>query len=230
MHPSDVMTKQIEALIKKSNEALKTDGAVVRIMEGLCSDVLSLWNGVLYYMDIQISALEDQVEHDFWDKPRNPVDILHEAQRISRNLAYYRNQISFMENDLRHSKADDLPTDLAIDLEDVKSRFETLVKRTDKAVPALLASIAIGEGKKASSLTAVALWFAPLSLSASIVSIDGGSRFGGQKYWIWACIAVPLLLVVILVANLSDKFIEKLGRRGGGRALVSIFKPETRIT
>ncbi|KAL9610753.1 MAG: hypothetical protein Q9167_004572 [Letrouitia subvulpina] len=163
--------------------------------------------------------LEDQVEHDFWDKPRNPVDILHEAQRISRNLAHYRNQISFMENDLRHSKADDLLTDLAIDLEDVKSGFETLMKRTDKAVPALLASIAISEGSKASSLTAVALWFAPLSLSISIVSIDGNSRFGGQKFWIWACIAVPLLFVVISVAHLSDNFIERLGRRRGGRAL-----------
>ena len=221
--------KRIEKSIKKSNDGLRIDSTVVGITEGLCSDILSLWNSVLFHTDIQVSALEDQVEHDFWDKPRNPVDILHEAQRISRNLTRYANHVSSMENEVEQLKAGSLPPDLAMDVKDIKSKSATLLKRTNKAVPALLASIAIREGTKASSLTAVALWFAPLSLSVSIVSIDGDSRFGGTKYWIWACIAVPLLFLVISVARSSDNFIERLGKRRGGRALVSIFKPETRV-
>ena len=117
-----------------------------------------------------------------------------------------------------------------IDTKDVKDRLSVLSTRTDKAIPALLTSIAITEGAKASSLTAIAVWFAPLSLAVSIVSIDGHAPFGGRKYWIMACIAIPLLLLVIAVANTSDSFIASLGRRRGGRALLAMFKAKTHLS
>lgn len=182
-----------------------------------------------FHMDLQVSALEDQLEHDFWDKPQNPVSILHTTQRLSRRIMSYLGQLGSMKSDMGCRTNQNAIEDVEIDIKDVESKLSILLQRTDKAIPALLASIAIREGAKASSLTAVALWFAPLSLAVSIVGIDGRSPFGGRKYWIMACVAIPLLLLVIAVANTSDKLMGALGRRRGGRAMVSLFKPEVRI-
>lgn len=215
--------------IKALPPGQKIDKTIISALSPLLSNILTLWNRVIFHSDIQISALEDQLEHDFWDKPKNPVSILHEAQRVSRNLSRYCDEIVAMEEDLVFGSTDKDIGGLATDLSHLKKRLNNLIKRTERAVPALLASIAIKEGTKASSLTAVALWFAPLSLAASIVSIDGDTRFGGKKYWLWACIAIPLLALVISVANTSDIFVTWLGRRRRGRALMSIFKPETHI-
>lgn len=180
-------------------------------------------------MDLQVSGLEDQLEHDFWDRPENPVSILHKTQRLSRRIATYQGQLGSMESDILFKNSKDAFEDVTTDVNDVRYKLTVLVQRTDKAIPALLASIAISEGAKASSLTAVALWFAPLSLAVSIVGIDGRSPFGGRKYWITACIAIPLLLLVIAVANTSERLMAALGKRRGGRALVSLFKPETHV-
>lgn len=192
------------------------------------SRIVILWNAVAFHMDLQVSALEDQLEHDFWDKPQNPVSILHSTQRLSRRIMTYLGQLASMKSDIGCKTNQRALEHVEIDIKDVEDKLRILLQRTDKAIPTLLASIAISEGAKASSLTAVALWFAPLSLAVSIVGIDGHSSFGGRKYLIMACIAIPLLLLAIAVANTSDKLMSALGRRRGGRALVSLFKPETR--
>ena len=183
------------------------------------SKITALWNAVAFHMDHQVSALEDQLEQDFWDKPENPVSILRQTQRTSRRLRTYRSQLGSMRTDLVFSAGGASPDDLVTDIKDVEDMLEVLVERADKAVQSLLASIAINEGVKASSLTAIALWFAPLSLSISLVSIDGSSEFGGKKYWIMASISVPLLLLVMALANTSDRFMSALGKRRRGRAL-----------
>lgn len=132
--------------------------------------------------------------------------------------------ISSLESDLGCKTRENALEAVAMDTKDVKANLTVLSQRTDKAIPALLASIAISEGAKASSLTAVALWFAPLSLAISIVSIDGQAPFGGRKYWIMACIAIPLFLCVLAVANTSDSFIASLAKHRGRRAILSLFK------
>lgn len=202
------------------------DRSVINCFGSPLLSIISLWNTVVFHMDLQISALEDQLEHDFWDKPQSPVSILHKAQRLSRRITTYMGHITSLEADIGRMTTENALEIVDMDTKDVKARLTVLSQRTDKAVPALLASIAITEGAKASSLTAIALWFAPLSLAISIVSIDGHSPFGGRKYWIMACIAIPLLLFVIAVANTSDSLITLLGRRRGGRAILSLFKPK----
>lgn len=206
------------------------DKSVIDCFEVPLLSIISLWNAVVFHMDIQISALEDQLEHDFWDKPQSPVLILHKAQRLSRRITAYMAHITALEADIGRMTTENALEIVDIDIKDVIARLTVLSQRTDKAIPALLASIAITEGAKASSLTAIALWFAPLSLAISIVSIDGHSPFGGRKYWIMACIAIPLLLVVIAVANTSDSLIALLGRRRGGRAILSLFKAKTHLS
>ena len=224
------MLKCAEAAIRMLPQRQVFDETIVKALDGLIEEIALLWNDVTFSADIQVSALEDQLEQDFWDKPKDPVTILHEAQRLSRNLTRYCQQLRSMSKNLTvYSGGEQPPEGMTINLNDLEARLQTLIGRTERAVPALLASIAIKEGSKASSLTAVALWFAPLSLSVSLVSIDGNARLGGKKYWVWACIAIPMLLTVILVANSSDRLINRLGNRMGGRALMSIFKPETRV-
>ena len=205
------------------------DGSIIGALNASMSRIVDLWNAVTFHMDHQISALEDQLEHDFWDKPQKPISILHQAQRTSRWLTVYHDQLGSMRIDLAYGVGGTIPEDLAIDIKDAQDKLDLLIRRADKVVQSLLASIAIGEGAKASSLTAIALWFAPLSLSISLVSIDGSSKLGGKKYWIMACIAVPLLLLVIAVANTSDTLMDALGRRRRGRALIKLFKPELRL-
>ena len=202
------------------------DKSIICALHASTSKIVALWNDVAFYMDHQISALEDQLEHDFWDKPQNPISVLHQSQRASRRLTIYRDQLGSMRTDLTYSAQGVLPEDLAVDTTDVQDKLNVLICRADKVIQALLASIAIGESAKASSLTALALWFAPLSLSISLVSIDGNSEFGGKKYWIMASIAVPLLFLVIAVANTSDQLMDALGRRRRGRALIKLFKPD----
>ena len=189
-------------------------------------------------MDHHIGLLEDQLENDFWARPQNPVTILHKSQRLARRIITYQGQIHSLEYDLGSSGSSSSTTtttsptplpNIATDTAHLTEQLIALRHRTDKAIPALQATIAIHEGAKASSLTAVALWFAPLSLAVSLVSIDGHSPFGGRKYAIMAAIAVPLLVLVIAVANTSDRFIAALGARRSGRALMALFKPETRV-
>ena len=185
------------------------------------SKIVGLWNAVAFHLDHQISSLEDQLEGDFWDGPQKPESILHETQRASRRLRMYRGQLGSMRTDLVYHAGTAFPEDLVSDVKDIEEKLETLIQRADKAEQGLLATIAINEAvnaskltAKASRLTAIALWFAPLSLSISLVSIDGDSKFGGKKYWIMALIAVPLLLLVMVlpVAKTSDMFMKALGK------------------
>lgn len=226
---SDTLQKESVAAVKSLPPRQGFDASLINHFQTPFSTIISLWNAVAFHMDIQVSALEDQLEHDFWDKPQNPVSILHSTQRLSRRIMSYLGQLASMKSDMERKTNLNALEHIEIDIKDVEDKLRILLQRTDKAIPALLASIAISEGAKASSLTAVALWFAPLSLAVSIVGIDGRSPFGGPKYWIMACIAIPLLLLVIAVANTSEKLMSALGRRRGGRALVSLFKPETRV-
>lgn len=196
------------------------DASIVSALQASMSKIIALWNAVAFHMDHQVSALEDQLEHDFWDKPENPVSILRQTQRASRRLTTYRGQLGSMWTDLVYGVGKTFPEDLVTDAKDIEDTLEVLIQRADKAVQSLLASIAINEGVRASSLTAIALWFAPLSLSISFVSIDGSSKFGGKKYWIMASIAVPLLLLVMALANTSDRFMSALGKRRRGLALI----------
>lgn len=205
------------------------DESIIGALHASMSKIAALWNAVAFHMDHQVSALEDQLEHDFWDKPQNPISILYQTQRASRRLTVYRDQLRSMRTDFAYDNQGTLQEDLATDTRDIQDNLELLNHRADKVVQALLASIAIGEGAKASSLTAIALWFAPLSLSISLVSIDGNTKLGGKKYWIMAAIAVPLLLVVIAVANTSDRLMDALGSRRRGRALIKLFKPEMKL-
>ena len=205
------------------------DKSIINCFHSPLLTIVSLWNTVVFHIDLQVSALEDQVEHDFWDKPQNPVSILHKTQRLSRRVTAYLGQLISMESDIAWTTSNDALEAIKRDTEDIKTRLNVLLQRTDKASSALLGSIAISEGAKASSLTAIVLWFTPLSLAISIVSIDGHAPLGGRKLWIMACIAIPLLLLVLAVANMSDSFIALLGKRRRGRALLSLFKPETRV-
>lgn len=206
------------------------DRSVIDCFDGPLWSIIGLWNTVVFHMDIQISALEDQLEHDFWDKPQSPILILHKAQRLSRRITAYMAHINSLEADIGRKTSETALEVVDMDTKDVKARLNVLSQRIDKAIPALLGSIAISEGIKTSSLTAVALWFAPMSLAISVVSIDGHSSFGGRKYWIMACIAIPLLLLVVAVANTSDSLIALLGRRRGGRAILSMFKAKYHLS
>ncbi|KAL9103187.1 MAG: hypothetical protein Q9163_001753 [Psora crenata] len=224
----DVMLDNVVAAIKALPRGSRFDRTIVAGLGILFFEIIDLWNTVIFQMDYQISALEDQLEHDFWDRPQNPVSILHRTQRASRRLTAYRYQILSLEKDLVFVSGGDVSQELMLDLGDLKDKINDLINRADKAVPALLASIAIDEGAKASRLTAVALWFAPLSLAVSFVGVDGSSTFGGKKYWIMPCIAFPLLFLVMMMANSSDKLMTTLAKKKMGRSLISLFKPRTR--
>lgn len=229
MYSRDSLLEASVTAVKALPLDQKFDGSIISALQASMWKIVALWNAVAFHMDHQVSALEDQLEHDFWDKPQNPVSILHQTQRASRRLKMYRGQLGSMRTDLVYEAGRAFPEDLITDAKDIEEKLEVLIQRADKAVQGLLASIAISEGVKASSLTAIALWFAPLSLSISLVSIDGSTKFGGKKYWIMASIAVPLVLLVMALANTSDRFMIALGKRRRGRALIKLFKPEMKL-
>ena len=227
----------IQAIIESVHslpKAQAVNGSIIPLLEPLISHILALWNKVAFELELQIGLMEDQLEEDFWDKAQHPVSILHKTQRLSRWIIAYLGQLQGMKRAMTPSRYDDRviqtpPPLLMMDIFFIEERLNGLLKRAEKAVQALLASIAINEGVKASSLTAVALWFAPLSLAVSIVSIDGRSQFGGRKYWIMIAIGVPLLALVIAVANVSDKILAALHRTHWGRLIMSLFNPKTRV-
>ena len=202
-------------------------------LEVLFSHILALWNKVTFELELQVSLMEDQLEEDFWHKAQHPVSILHQTQRLSRWMTAYLSHLQDLKAAISPTRfGNSVPTSpnlLEMDIVFIENKLHGLMKRAEKAVQALLASIAINEGVKASSLTAVALWFAPLSLAVSIVSIDGNSKFGGRKYWIMVAIGVPLLIAVIAVANVSDRFLTILHRSRRGRLVMSLFNPKTRV-
>lgn len=230
---SDEFSQTIIRSIRDLPNAQTPNGSIIPRLEPLFSHILALWNKVTFELELQVGLMEDQLEEDFWDKAQHPVSILHKTQRLSRWITAYLGHLQEMERVVSPSRYGDALTQtpplLEMDIKCIESKLEGLLKRAEKAVQALLASIAINEGVKASSLTAVALWFAPLSLAVSIVSIDGRSQFGGRKYWIMVAIGIPLLTLVIAVANVSDKVLAILHRTHWGRLIMSLFNPKTRI-
>lgn len=59
----------------------KVGGSIVSALQASTSKIFAPWNAVVFHMDHQVSSLEDQLGHDFWDKPQNPVSHSYTSQR-----------------------------------------------------------------------------------------------------------------------------------------------------
>ena len=226
------MSQTIVESVKCLPKSQPIDGSIIPLLSPVFSHILALWNKVIFELELQVGLMEDQLEEDFWDRAEHPVSILHKTQRLSRWMTAYLGHLKDMKLAMSPSRfggSGEMAPSLEVDVTFLEHRLHGLLKRAEKTVQALLASIAINEGVKASSLTAVALWFAPLSLAVSIVGVDGNTRFGGRKYWIMMAIGLPLLAVVIAFANVSDKFLAALHRTKRGRFVVALFNPKTAV-
>ena len=111
-----------------------------------------------------------------------------------------------------------------LNLSTLHQKLLTLSHRAQRAIPSLSASNTMEETKRTNRLTMVALLFAPLSLIASFLSIDGRSSIGGTKYWIFIAVAVP---AAVLIVAFSKPFAQvrwmiwdgaRRGREGEGEA------------
>ncbi|KAL8786127.1 MAG: hypothetical protein Q9195_008331, partial [Heterodermia aff. obscurata] len=140
------MLKCAEAAIRRLPQRQVFDKTIVKALDGLIEEIAFLWNDVTFCADIQLSKLEDQLEHDFWARPEDPVKILHDTQRLSRNLTRYCQQLRSANRDLTIlSGRQQPPEGLTINLTDIEAWLQILIDRTQRVVPALLASIAINE-------------------------------------------------------------------------------------
>lgn len=217
---SEAMMAQITQWIEGRPHGFQGNHCLPEILTGPLRAIIYQWSSVAQDMDHQVSATEDQLEGDFWDYQRDPRRVLTTIQRLGRRLVSYTEQVHTARTDLV-PWLNDTPIGGAIqaDFDDVERKFTILTKRSHRAVPSLTTYITMEESKKMSRLTMVALLFAPLSLLASFLGIDGKSSMGGLKYWIFIGVAVPAMVLIIAFSRPFGGFREAIRERRTLRAL-----------
>jgi len=193
----DSLMTQIVAGIEKIPTTAAQDWLFEDVILCPVQTILRLWASVAMEMDFQVSAMEDQLEHDHWDKPQKPERVLTTIQRLSRRLGAYTSQVESLKLELESKFQYTQSHFINKDVEDIHSSLVTLTKRAHRAVPALLAIMSMDEARKSSRLAMLVFLFAPLSLVATVLSIDGKSSMTGFKFWIFGMVGIPLVIVVL---------------------------------
>ena len=166
--------------------------------------ILFFWTLILRNMGVQVGRMENLAEEDYGEVQKPAHLVLTTTQQLSRQVQDYLAKISSakMEIQAKVPKRSPRKRVLIKGYAEVYSRLAQVERRADKVVPAILASISINEGKRAAKLTRIALLFTPLSLLASILSIDGGSRLGGLKYILFFGIGVAVIVATVALTDI----------------------------
>lgn len=161
-------------------------------------------------------------------------DLLAELEKLNSNLrvlqgwrrrilstqAKMRRTIRFIKN---HSDPKKPSTDwdaLVDDYEFISTEVSEHGERLEAMVPIVTSVVALIESRRSftetanvTRLTILALVFIPLSYVATLFSMSEGFGPGGSRFWVYFAVAVPIMLVVGLIANPPVKLMKTIGGR-----------------
>ncbi|KAF2103912.1 hypothetical protein NA57DRAFT_70124 [Rhizodiscina lignyota] len=98
-------------------------------------------------------------------------------------------------------------TALADDFNELSANADTHGKRLEAMVPVVTSFIQVLDSRRAlaetaniSRVTYLALVFVPLTFASSLFSMEVDNAPGGRAFWMYFAVAVPLLILVLLIA------------------------------
>jgi hypothetical protein len=109
--------------------------------------------------------------------------------------------------------------DIVAEFERLKNEFRAFKERINRNLALFNSSISIEESKKAikesesvSLLTKLAFVFIPLSFIASLFSIQGNMAPGGNKFWLYWVISIPLTIMTFFAAAIVTWLAKSVGQ------------------
>lgn len=141
-------------------------------------------------------------------------------RRVISTQAKIKRAIRFITFFSDNSKPNDEFKGLLEDYEFLKSEIGEYAKRLEAMVPLVTSAVALIESRRSlvetanvTRLTILAMVFVPLSFVAGLFSMSDGYRPGGSLFWVYFAVAVPIVVVVGLVAKPPKTAIQTLRRR-----------------
>ncbi|KAL4902232.1 hypothetical protein BDW74DRAFT_169704 [Aspergillus multicolor] len=99
---------------------------------------------------------------------------------------------SILQEDYRH---------LASTLDDLSRRLRNMLPVVASLVQISDSRRSLAESANVNRLTSLAMVFAPLSFTTGLFSMDDSNGPGGSHFWVFFAVAIPITLVVFLVAK-----------------------------
>jgi len=99
---------------------------------------------------------------------------------------------------------------VATNMEDAGRRLESMLPVVTSLVQIVDARRSFAETANVSRLTILALVFVPLSFISTLFSMDASIAPGGPYFWVYLAVAVPVTLLVLLVARPPTRVIRNL--------------------
>jgi hypothetical protein len=90
---------------------------------------------------------------------------------------------------------------ISVEVANHASRLESMIPITMSFVQLIESRRSLAETENVARLTVLALVFVPLSYVATLFSMSDNFRPGGELFWVYFVVAVPLTLTAILVAK-----------------------------
>jgi hypothetical protein len=121
-------------------------------------------------------------------------------------------------------------TTIGADLEDAGRRLEKMLPVVTSLVQIIDARQSFAETANISRLTVLALVFVPLSYISSLFSMNTENMPGSKKFWIYFAVAIPVTLIVFLIARpptvsglkKSADWVRDLGKKIGQKSAMAV--------
>jgi Mg2+ and Co2+ transporter CorA len=138
---------------------------------------------------------------------------MHALQSWRRRSMSSQQKVRAVARLLRSSEASDLRsesyTSLIEDYEHIAANMDECGRRLESMLPVVTSLVQIVDSRRSfaetaniSRLTILAFVFVPLTFVSSIFSMNADHGPGGRHFWVYFAVALPVTLVVYLIARL----------------------------
>ncbi|KAL5003229.1 hypothetical protein BDV10DRAFT_191088 [Aspergillus recurvatus] len=103
---------------------------------------------------------------------------------------------------------------LASTLDDLSRRLRNMLPVVTSLVQISDSRRSLAESADVNRLTSLAIVFAPLSFTTGLFSMDDTNGPGGSHFWVFFAVAIPITLVVFLVAKPPKWLLRWVAKRG----------------
>lgn len=130
--------------------------------------------------------------------------ILSSQQKIDNVTRFIRAQGNYLLGDREMEETLEDYSHLGKTMETYGQRLENMLPIVTSLVQVVDSRRSFAETENISRLTVLALVFVPLTFVSSLFSMSGEIAPGSRRFWVYFAVAIPLTLVVSILARLSN--------------------------
>jgi len=215
------MVNYYSCLSTKEAQVIRADSfsAIHHILRFIAAE----WLNVSHIIDCELTKLDYNKENSMsgFTSLQEEVNVLHmwrrrcarygNMLRRSEELCSHRGPVSWPK--LHDPEALDLIT---TDFQAVQDKFKRMEANAEKQISTVFAKISvqageesIKEARRVTRLTVVATIFLPMSVVASIFSMNGRFALDGDRGWMYLVVALPLVVSITLYGLYCRKYPEE---------------------